>query len=99
MALYEYGITAIAPCSENLFVTESQYIKLKQKFKKIYLLYDLDGPGIRAAKKIKREFPEVKVLLTPRELRYKDFSDLRKGLGYNKTLKLVNKAKEYYGEI
>lgn len=97
-ALYEFGIPAIAPCSENLFVTESQYERLKQKYKRIFLLYDLDGPGIAAAKKIKRQFPDVKILLTPRELGYKDFSDLRKGLGYQKTLEIINKAKAYYGE-
>lgn len=32
MTLYEYGITAIAPCSENLFVSETQYKKLQNKF-------------------------------------------------------------------
>ena len=97
-ALYEFGIPAIAPCSENLFVTESQYLHLKERFSRIYLLYDLDEPGINAAKKIKREFPDVKILLTPRELGYKDFSDLRKWLGYKKTLEIINEAKLYYGE-
>ena len=65
MALYEFGIPAIAPCSENLFLTEAQYNKVKSKFKHIYLLYDLDLPGIRAAKKIKNDFPDIRVLLTP----------------------------------
>lgn len=98
MCLYEFGIPAIAPCSENLFLTEAQYNKLKSKFKRVYLLYDLDHAGIAASKKIKKEFPDIQVLLCPRELGYKDFSDLRKGMGYAKTLELVNKAKEYYGE-
>ncbi len=46
MCLYELGYTAVAPCSENLFVTESQYKKLKDRFKNIILFYDNDLPGI-----------------------------------------------------
>ena len=38
MCLYEYGISAIAPCSENMFLTDSQYEKLKNRFKHIGLL-------------------------------------------------------------
>ena len=97
MALYEFGIPAIAPCSENLFLTEAQYNKVKSKFKHIYLLYDLDLPGIRAAKKIKNDFPDIRVLLTPWGSA-KDFSDYRKKFGYKQTLELINKAKLYYGE-
>lgn len=65
MALYEFDIPAIAPCSENLFVTEAQYNRLKNKFKKIFLLYDLDIPGVQAAKRIKKQFPDLQVLLMP----------------------------------
>lgn len=38
MCLYEYGITAIAPCSENEFLTDTQYQKVRNKFKNIILL-------------------------------------------------------------
>ena len=38
MTLYEYGITAIAPCSENEFLTDVQYEKIKKRFKHIGLL-------------------------------------------------------------
>lgn len=48
MCLYEFGIPAIAPCSENLFLTESQYEKIKKKFKRILVLYDNDRPGMSA---------------------------------------------------
>lgn len=97
MCLYEFGIPAIAPCSENLFVTEAQYNRLKQKFKNIYLLYDNDLPGVKAANRIHKAFPDVKCLLLNRN-DAKDFSDYRKIFGYAKTLDLVNRAKEYYGE-
>ena len=33
MLLYEFGIPAVAPNSENQFVTESQLEKIKSKFK------------------------------------------------------------------
>jgi hypothetical protein len=86
MALYEFGIPAIAPNSENLFLTEAQYEKLQQRFSSIYLLYDKDLPGVRAAQKIRKKFPLTKVLLTPK---VKDFSDYVKKYGMMKTFNLV----------
>lgn len=88
MSLYEFGITSIAPNSENLFLTESQYAKLQMKFQQIYLLYDKDLPGVRAANKIRKQFPNLKVLLMPK---VKDFSDYVKKYGILKTLNLVEK--------
>lgn len=98
MVLYEYGITAIAPCSENVFVTENQYQKLKGKFKNIYLNYDNDEPGIKAMCKIKKQFRDLKVLFLPRHGGDKDISDFRKAHGHKKTLELINKVKDCYGE-
>lgn len=97
MALYEFGIPAIAPCSENLFVTKSQYERLKDHYKHIYVLYDNDLPGVQAMRKIRKQFPEVTCLMLHRE-DAKDFSDYRKSFGYRKTLELIEKAKEYYGQ-
>lgn len=97
MCLHEFGIPAIAPCSENLFLTEAQYKRLKEHFKRIYLLYDNDIPGIHATNKIHKQFPDVKCLLLNRD-KAKDISDFRKLYGYRETLALINKAKEYYGE-
>jgi DNA primase len=59
MTLYSLGISAIAPISENCFLSESQYNRLKERFKYIILLYDNDRPGLRAMLSIKRKFPEV----------------------------------------
>ena len=97
MALYEFGVPAIAPCSENLFVTKAQYEQLKKHYKHIYVYYDNDLPGVQAMRKIHKQFPEVTCIMLHRE-DAKDFSDYRKAFGYKKTLELVNKAKEYYGE-
>lgn len=96
MCLYEYGITAIAPCSENLFVTENQYNRLKSKFKHIFLLYDNDRPGLKASIKIRNQYPDLKVLLIPKKSGCKDFSDYRKTYGDKKTQELIQQAKDYY---
>ena len=69
----------------------------KTKFKRLYLLYDNDLPGVHATNKIRKQFPDIKCLLLNRN-DAKDFSDYRKAFGYKNTLELVNKAKKYYGE-
>lgn len=91
MALYEFGIPAIAPNSENLFLTECQYSKLEQRFKEIYLLYDRDLAGVRAANKIRKQFPSLKVLLMPK---VKDFTDYVKKYGTLKTFNLIDEWQE-----
>lgn len=96
MCLYEFGITAIAPLSENQFVTDSQYLRLKEKFKQIVLLYDNDLPGVIGANKIHKTHPDLNVIIIPRSTGCKDISDYRKTYGYQKTLDLINQAKEYY---
>lgn len=98
MVLYEYGITAIAPCSENVFVTETQYDRLKKKYKNIYLFYDNDEPGIKAMCKIKKQFRDLKIMFLPRHGGDKDISDFRKRHGNKRTIELINKVKEYYGK-
>jgi DNA primase len=97
MVLHEFGIPAIAPCSENLFMSQKSYDKLKSKFKTIFLLYDLDSAGIRASKKIKLEFPDIRVLLLPRSKGCKDCSDFIKKHGKQEFLKLINELKEKFG--
>lgn len=96
MVLYEYGIPAIAPNSENLFVTENQYLRLKSKFKHILVLYDNDLAGIKGMNRIKKNYPEIKVAFIPRKYEAKDISDFRKRYGDKKTLQLINEAKNYY---
>lgn len=95
MLLYELGITAIAPNSENLFVTDSQLDRLKQKFKNIVVGYDNDLPGIEGMNRIKRIHPELKFVFIPRKYEAKDISDFYKKYGKDKTLELINKAKEF----
>jgi len=96
MTLYSLGITAIAPNSENLFVTASQYSRLKQKFKHIIVLYDNDLAGIQGLKRIRKEHPEIIVTFIPRKYEAKDISDFRKKYGKAETQKLINDALKFY---
>ena len=86
MALYEFGIPAIAPNSENLFLTEAQYEKLQTKFQQIYILYDRDLPGVKSANRIRKKFDGLHVLLVPK---VKDFTDYVKKYGTYKTFNLI----------
>lgn len=94
--LHEYGIPAIAPCSENLFITDTQYAKLKEKYKKLFVLYDSDLAGVINMNKIRKKYPDIKVLLIPRQYG-KDISDVRRYCGHKKVLELINETKKYYG--
>lgn len=96
MTLYEYGIPSIAPCSENVFLTENQYNKLKKRFKHIILLYDNDYTGICFTNKIRKQFSDLNIAYLPINGGDKDISDYRKAHGYKKTLELIEYAKAYY---
>lgn len=87
MALYEFGIPAVAPNSENLFLTEAQYTKLQTKFNDVYILYDRDLPGVKSANKIRKKFKGLQVLLMPK---VKDFTDYVKKYGTYKTFNLID---------
>lgn len=96
MLCYELGIPAIAPNSENLFITEAQWDNIVIKFRKIFLLYDTDLAGVSNSKRIKKKFPKIQVLLIPRKYKAKDLTDLYKKLGTEKMLNLVEEVKQYY---
>lgn len=96
MLLYEYGIPAIAPISENLFLTPNQLEKCRKKFKHICVIYDNDLAGIRNLVKIRNMYKDLIITFIPRNTNCKDLTDYRKRYGHKKTLELINKAKEYY---
>ncbi len=93
MCLYSLGITAIAPISENLFLTESQFSKLKSRFKRIIVFYDNDLPGIHNMNKIRKSF-DVKCVWIPRSYGAKDISDFYKMYGCEKTKELIQQCLE-----
>jgi 5S rRNA maturation endonuclease (ribonuclease M5) len=96
MSLYEFGIPSVAPNSENLFLSNAQYQKIQMKFKEVYLLYDFDLPGIKASKRIRKNFSNIKVLLIPKRYKCKDFSDFVKKYGLLKSFELIESFKTYY---
>jgi hypothetical protein len=92
MCLYSLGITAIAPNSENLFLTENQYNKLKKRFKRIVLFYDNDLPGIHNMNKIRKKF-NIECMWIPRKYKAKDISDFYKIYGEDRTKELIEYAR------
>jgi DNA primase len=96
MVLHDFGINAVAPCSEVLFLSKKQLEKLQQRFQKIIVFYDNDLPGIRNMRKIKKEYPNLKFFFIPRQYGAKDISDFVKKYGKNKTKTLINEVKENF---
>lgn len=59
MVLYEFGIPAIAPISENCYLTDAQHNKLVNRFNKVILFYDNDKAGIHNLNKFRKEHSEL----------------------------------------
>ena len=89
MALYEFGIPAIAPCSEVLFISKQQLKKLKERFKHIIVMYDNDLPGISNMVKFKKQNPEAIYHWIPRAYKAKDITDFYKKYGKLETIKFI----------
>ena len=89
MCLYSLGIKAIAPNSENLFITDKVLEDLKKRFTYIVVFYDNDLPGISNMCKIKKEHPDLTFLWIPRKYNAKDISDFRKEYGEKKTKQFI----------
>lgn len=95
MAMYSYGITACAPNSETIFMTDKMLEDLKQRFERIVVMYDNDKPGISAMRKLKKLYPELTYFFIPRRYKCKDFSDLRAMYGKDKTKELIIEALKF----
>lgn len=89
MCLYSCGITACAPNSENLFISDNVLEDLKSRFKNIVVFYDNDRPGLCNMAKIRREHPELTYIFIPRKYGSKDISDFYKDHGRKETLNLI----------
>ena len=99
MCLYEFGIPAIAPNSENLFISDSVLDQLKSRFKYIIVIYDSDLAGISNMSKIKALHPELYYTWIPRKYGAKDISDLYKLKGKQVTLNLIVKYLKWLKEL
>ena len=91
VALYGFGIAAVSPNSETLFVDDKKLEEFKQRFKHILVVYDNDRPGLYNMAKIRREHPELNYFYMPWYLA-KDFTDSIKLVG-------VDNMKEYVDEF
>ena len=89
MCLYSCGITACAPNSENLFISDKVLEDLKSRFKNIVVLYDNDRPGLYNMAKIRKEHPELTYVFIPKKYGSKDISDFYKDHGRKETLNLI----------
>lgn len=92
MCLYSLGINAIAPNSENLFISKSMLSNLKERFKYIVVLYDSDLTGIHNMRKIKKEYSDLIYFYIPRKYKAKDISDFYKKYGKLKTLLFIKNS-------
>lgn len=91
MCLYSCGITACAPNSENLFISDAVLEELKSRFENIVVFYDNDRPGLYNMAKIRREHPELVFVYIPKEYGSKDISDFYKDHRRKETLNLIKK--------
>ena len=96
MTFYSYGISAVAPSSESTFCSDKQIEEFKQRFKHIIVMYDQDKAGKHNMYKIRLNYPELDYFVIPRYLKAKDFSDLRKLYGEEKTREFLNQCLNYF---
>lgn len=89
MSFKSFGISAVAPASESTFCTDKQIEEFKKRFKYIIVMYDQDRAGKYNMAKIRHKYPELIYFVIPKELDSKDFSDLRKKFGKDKTKDFV----------
>ena len=91
IAMYGFGISAVSPNSETLFIEDKKLEEFKQRFKNILVLYDNDRPGLHNMWLIRKQHPELNYYFLPWYLE-KDFTDTIKEIG-------VNNMKEYVNEF
>lgn len=87
MVLNTLGYWSIAPGSENSNIDELKFSSFISKFKKVYILFDNDSPGIHAAEVLSEKTGLPSIMIPDTE--YKDISDYRKDHTKEETLNLL----------
>lgn len=83
MVLYEFGLIAIAPTSENVLMSESKYNRISTLFNNnVIVFFDNDLAGVKGAHKYKKSFPSSRIIFIKRKYS-KDISDLYKKISRN----------------
>lgn len=91
VAMHGFGISAVSPNSETLFLDDKKLEEFKNRFKHILVLYDNDRPGMHNMWLIRKEHPELNYYYLPWYLS-KDFTDSIKLVG-------IENMKEYINEF
>ena len=91
MKLYEFGIAAVAPMSESQMLSTDMLTDLRQRFTKLFSLYDNDRPGKRTTVRMRSEQGMIPLLM-PKGYP-KDFTDFYNQRGYDDTLALIETLK------
>lgn len=86
VSLYGFGISAVSPNSETLFLDDKKLNEFKQRFKHILVIYDNDRAGKYNMAKIRRQHPELNYFIMPIA---KDFTDSIKLIGVDKMKELI----------
>lgn len=94
MAMYAFGITAIAPNGEGIFIPDEMVENLKTRFKFIVVMYDNDRAGLKGMAKIRRKYPDFAYVWIDRKYKCKDFSDLREMYGKERTGEFIEMMRE-----
>lgn len=90
MVLYELGYDSVAPASETVDIPEIVINNLKQRFKKIVVLYDRDATGVRSAYRIVRKYA-LEFMLINKKYKTKDISDYVKKYSLESAAEMLKK--------
>lgn len=83
------GIPAIAVQGEGYSLSSTACKELRRRFKRIYILFDNDEPGLKDGKKLSEETGFINLVL-PKFEGGKDISDLYKSVGKDKFTVIVS---------
>jgi hypothetical protein len=74
MVLHEMTVDAVSVSSETSFLKDDLVAELKQRFKKLYILFDTDECGMANSLKFSKQYGIDRIIL-PEEFKSKDISD------------------------
>lgn len=77
LALSAKGFNAIALNSETASFPQGVYDTLQGRFEEIYVCYDVDDTGTKAARQLKERYPNIHIITLPLDVRrgLKDVAD------------------------
>ena len=101
MCLWEFGIPAIAPHNEKQLIDEDTIKELRQRFRKLFILFDFDYTGISGANEYYRHYSIPRLFFTDGSFNsynytVKDVSDYVQKYGKQQTRQLIKETKNYY---